>query len=155
MSVARSLLRAVGSLLHPRMLWLMLWPVLVSLVFWGTVGFFLIGWLIARLAERLEQLFRGTLFFLTLDFTDWALIASKVLLYLAFVPLVYLTALIILGIFGMPIMVDHVAARSYPGLERRHGGGLLGSAANGVAVLLGMVALAIVTLPLWLIPPLW
>jgi hypothetical protein len=155
MSVATSLLRAAGSLLHPRMLWLMLWPVLLALVFWGTVAFFLMGWLVARLAERLQQVLHGALPFLTLDFTDWALIGAKVLLYLAFVPLVYITALLILGAFGMPIMVDHVAQRSYPGLERRHGGGLLGSVWNGVVAILGMVLLVVLTVPLWLIPPLW
>jgi hypothetical protein len=155
MSIAGALLRATASLLHPRMLWLMLWPVLLALLFWGTVGFFLLGWLITRLAERVEQFFRGALFFLTFDFTDWALIASKVLLYLAFVPLVYMSALLILGVFGMPIMVDHVASRSYPQLERRQGGGFVGSAWNGVAALLGMLLLAVVTVPLWLVPPLW
>jgi CysZ protein len=154
-SVAGALLRAAGSLVHPRMLWLMLWPVLIALILWSTVAFFLLGWLIARLAERLEQFFRGALFFIELNFADWALIAAKVLLYLAFVPLVYMTALVILGVFGMPIMVDHVASRSYPGLERRNGGGFLGSAWNGVVALLGMLVLAVATLPLWLVPPLW
>jgi CysZ protein len=155
LSAGGALLRAAGSLVHPRMLWLMLWPVLVALILWSTVAFFLMGWLIGRLAERLEQFFRGALFFIQLNFADWALIAAKVLLYLAFVPLVYMTALVILGIFGMPAMVDHVAKRSYPGLERRTGGGFLGSAWNGVVALLGMLALAIITVPLWLIPPLW
>lgn len=155
MSVAGALLRAAGSLLHPRMLWLMLWPVLLALLLWGTVAFFLVGWLVVRVAERLQQFLHGALPFLTFDFTDWSLIAAKVLLYLAFVPLVYMTALVILGIFGMPIMVDHVASRSYPALERRQGGGFLGSAWNGVAVLLGMLLLAVFTLPLWLVPPLW
>jgi uncharacterized protein involved in cysteine biosynthesis len=55
----------------------------------------------------------------------------------------------------MPIMVDHVASRSYPQLERRQGGGFVGSAWNGVAALLGMLLLAVVTVPLWLVPPLW
>ena len=155
MSVAGALLRAAGSLLHPRMLWLMLWPVLLALLLWGTLAFFLLGWLIARLAEQLQQLLHGALSFLTLDFTDWSLIAAKVLLYLAFVPLVYMTALVILGLFGMPVMVDHVARRAYPDLERRQGGGVLGSAWNGVAAILGMILLAVLTLPLWVVPPLW
>jgi CysZ protein len=155
MSVPGSLFYALANLLHPRMLWLMIWPVLVALVLWSTVAFFLLGWIIARLAARLDQLFRDTFFFLTLDFTDWALIAAKVLVYLAFIPLVYMTALIILSVFGMPAMVDHVARRSYPELERRRGGGTLGSVWNGVVALLGMAGLAIVTIPLWLFPPLW
>jgi len=35
-----------------------------------------------------------------------------VIVYLAFHPAVYMTALVILSIFGMPAMVDHVAKRS-------------------------------------------
>jgi hypothetical protein len=155
MSVPGALLQALAHLLHPRMLWLMLWPVIVALVLWSTVAFFLLGWIIARLAARLDQLFHEAFFFLALDFTDWALIAAKVLLYLAFIPLVYMTALILLSTFGMPAMVDHVARRSYPELERRRGGGALGSAWNGAVALLGMAGLVIVTLPLWIFPPLW
>src|SRR5204862_6862672 len=67
MSVAGALLRATGSLLHPRMLWLMLWPVLLALLLWGTVAFFLLGWLVARLAERLQQGVHGALPFLAFD----------------------------------------------------------------------------------------
>jgi hypothetical protein len=57
--------------------------------------------------------------------------------------------------FGMQKMVDHVAERSFPTLERRHGGGLAGSIWNGAVALSGMVVLFIVTLPLWILPPLW
>src|SRR6185503_19497339 len=77
-----------------------------------------------------------------------------VVMFLLFVPLVYLTALLILGIFGMQAMVDHVARR-YPQLARRSGGSAPGSVWNGIVALCGMVLLGIVTLPLWLIPPLW
>ena len=77
------------------------------------------------------------------------------LLFLLFVPLVYLTALFILGIFGMDAMVDHVARRSYPQLERRRGGGVAGSVWNGCVALAGMALLAVLSLPLWLAPPLW
>jgi hypothetical protein len=155
MSVLGSLLYAFANLLHPRMLWLMIWPVLVSLLAWSIAGFFLIGAIVARLSMRLDEILRSTFSFLSLDFTDWALIAAKVIVYLAFIPLVYMTALVILSIFGMPLMVDHVTKRSYPQLERRHGGGTLGSAWNAVVAILGMFALALLTVPLWLFPPLW
>jgi len=154
MSVARSLAYAAANLLHPRMLWLMLWPVFAALAFWSTAAFFLLGWVIARLAGKLGQLLHG-LPFVTFDVTDWTLIAAKVIVYLGFIPLVYMTALVILSIFGMPAMVAHVAARSYPQLERRNGGGTLGSAWNSIVALLGMVVLALLTVPLWVFPPLW
>jgi hypothetical protein len=55
----------------------------------------------------------------------------------------------------MQQMVDHVAARVFPHLERRHGGGTVGSVGNALGALLGMAGLALVTLPLWIVPPLW
>jgi hypothetical protein len=40
-------------------------------------------------------------------------------------------------------------------LERRRGGSVAGSVWNGVAALGGMAALFLISLPLWLLPPLW
>ena len=155
MSIPGSLLYAAANIFHPRMLWLMVWPVLVSLLIWSVAGFFLIGAIVARLAMHLDEILRSTFSFLALNFADWALIAAKVIVYLGFIPLVYMTALVILSIFGMPAMIDHVAKRSHPQLERRRGGGTAGSVWNVLVALAGMLALAIVTIPLWLFPPLW
>jgi len=55
----------------------------------------------------------------------------------------------------MQAMVDHVARRSYPQLERRRGGGVAGSVWNGCVALAGMLLLGLASLPLWLVPPLW
>jgi hypothetical protein len=52
-------------------------------------------------------------------------------------------------------MVEHVARRAYPQLERRRGGGVIGSVWNGFVALAGMLLLAALSLPLWLAPPLW
>jgi len=142
---------AAANLLHPRMLWLMVWPMLVAVGFWGIAALFL--WV--RTAMRIAEIIQTGLDFVHVQAPDAALIAAHAVLFLLFVPLVWLTALFILGVFGMGQMVEHVAAVSFPALERRQGGGLAGSIANGVATFLGMAALAIVTLPLWLLAPLW
>ncbi len=140
---------------HPRMLWLMVWPMLVSFLIWGVVA--VVAWM--RLAMWLAALLRPwlepALGFIRLDFGDATLIAAHVILFLLFVPLVYITALFILGAFGMQKMVNYVAERSFPELERRHGGSVAGSIANGIAALAGMLGLFVISLPLWLIPPLW
>jgi hypothetical protein len=149
--VLTSLGYAAVNLLHPRMLWLMAWPMLAASAVWGLLAAFL--W--TRTALRIAELIQSGLELVHLNFADAALVAGHVVLFLLFVPLVYLTALFILGVFGMGEMVDHVAATSYPQLERRHGGGVLGSAWNAIGVLIGMLVLVIVTLPLWLVPPLW
>lgn len=155
MSVPGALLYGLANLLHPRMLWLMVWPMLVALALWGAVAAAFWGRLAAALAELFRRGLEPAAGFVRFDFGDATVIAAYVVLFLLLVPLVYLTALFILGIFGMPKMVDHVAQRSFPSLERRSGGGVAGSVWNGVAALGGMVLFFIVSLPLWLLPPLW
>jgi CysZ protein len=155
MSIVGSLLYGLANLLHPRMLWLMIWPMLVALVAWGAVAVALWTRLALWLAELMRRWVEPAAGFVRLDFGDATLIAAHVVLFLLFVPLVYITALFILGVFGMQKMVDHVAARSFPALERRRGGGTAGSVWNGAVALAGMAAMFLVSLPLWLLPPLW
>lgn len=155
MSILGSLAYGLANLLHPRMLWLMVWPMLVAIGIWGTVAIALWMRLAIKLAGVLERWLESAVFFVQLDLANVAMIAAHVLLFLAFVPLVYLTALFILGLFGMQSMVEHVARRSFPALERRRGGGVAGSGWNGAVALLGLVGLGVASLPLWLLPPLW
>jgi hypothetical protein len=154
-SVARSLLYAIAHVLHPRMLWLMLWPMLVALGIWGTVALLAWGALAVRLGEWLRQVLDYALAWSHLDFGVVALVAANVLLFIAFVPLVYLTALVILSLFGMQQMVDYVAQRAYPQLERRRGGGVAGSGWNSLVAFGGMLGLFVLSVPLGLFPPLW
>jgi hypothetical protein len=155
MSLARSLLYAAANVFHPRMLWLMLWPMLVALAIWGTTALFLWQRLAARLALALRYGLDWALAWTHVDWHAASLVAANVLLFLGFVPLVYVTALFLLGAFGMSQIVEHVAARSFPQLERRRGGGWAGAGWNGAVTFFGMLAFAVLTLPLWLLPPLW
>ena len=155
MNAAGALLYGLANLFHPRMLWLMVWPMLVALAIWGTAALFLWARLAIWLAGVLRPWIEPTLGYVRLDFGDAAMIAANVVLFLLFVPMVYLTALFILGIFGMQKMVEYVAARSFPHLERRHGGTTMGSVWNGIVAFVGMLLLFIVSLPLWILPPLW
>jgi hypothetical protein len=155
MNLAGALLYGFANLLHPRMLWLMVWPMLVSLVFWGAVAAAFWERLAAALAALFQRWLEPAAGFLHLDLGGATSVAAYVVLVLLLVPLVYLTALFILGAFGMQKMVDHVASRAFPALERRRGGSVAGSVWNGVAALGGMALLFLVSLPLWLLPPLW
>ena len=155
MSIAGAVLYGLANLLHPRMLWLMIWPMLVALALWGTVAIVLWTRLALWLAGLMQRWLEPAAGFLRLDFGGATLVAAHVALFLLFVPLVYLTALFILGIFGMQKMVDHVAARSFPALERRRGGGAAGSGWNAVVTFAGIVGMFLLSLPLWILPPLW
>jgi hypothetical protein len=155
MSVFGALLYGLANLVHPRMLWLMVWPMLVSLVLWGALAIAFWGRLAAALAALFQRWLEPAAGFVRFDFGDATVIAAYVVLFLLLVPLVYLTALFILGVFGMQKMVGHVAQRSFPALERRHGAGVAASVWNGAVALAGMALLFIASLPLWLLPPLW
>jgi CysZ protein len=154
MSIARSLFYGAANVLHPRMLWLMLWPMLVAVGFWGVVGLFLWTRLAVRISLWLQQGLDYALAWAHFDFGSAALVAANVLLFLGFVPLVYLTALFILSVFGMQQMVNYVAG-SFPGLERRKGGGMAGSVWNGCVALFGLLFFGALSIPLWFFPPLW
>lgn len=150
-----ALVLAIANLAHPRILWLMVWPVLVATAHWGGLAFFFWDPLVVWLGERVRGWMETATFFIRWDATAAALFAAKALALVLLVPLIQLTAVLILGIFGMPTMVDHVAARRFPALERRHGGSFGGSVWNGLVSLAGLVVLAMLSLPLWLFPPLW
>ena len=153
--ISRSLLFALVNVLHPRMLWLMVWPMLIALAIWGTVLLFTGAQVVAMLTDWMQLWLQSGRLFMRWDFSDAVTIAAKILVFLAFIPLAWLTALLILSVFGMPAMVEHVAARRFPQLGRRHGGSLAGSAWNGVVALAGLAGLGLVSVPFWLVPPLW
>jgi hypothetical protein len=153
--IGPSLSFAFANVLHPRMLWLMLWPVLVAVGLWGTVAIWCWTGLVLRLAGLLREWMQSATFFVHWDASTVALIAAKVLVIVGLVPLIQLTALLLLGVFGLPAMVDHVARRSFATLARRHGGSFAGSVWNSVIALVGLALLGILTIPFWIFPPLW
>ena len=70
---------------------------------------------------------------------------------LFYVPLVYLTALVITALFGMTALIRIVAERHYPELKRENGGSFVGSLWNALIAMIVFIVLWVVTLPLWLI----
>jgi CysZ protein len=153
--ITTALVRAFFSLLHPRMLLLMLWPVLVALILW--LGLALSFW--SQMAAWIQLQF-GQSAAIGWAISAWplSLVATHlawILLALLFVPLVLITAVLIIGVFAMPAMVGQVAQRAYPGLERRHGGSFAGGLWNSGAALAWLGLLLLLSLPLWLFPLLW
>jgi len=142
------------NVFHPRMLWLMAWPMLVSLAVWVTVAFVFWQRLAVWIAQVLKQWADPIAGWAPFDLGTAASFIANFMLLVLFFPLVYLSALFILGIFAMDKMVDHVAAQISPSPERRRGGGTAGSIWNAIVSLAGLVLAFLVSLPLWLVPPL-
>src|SRR5882757_10238894 len=154
-AILNALARAFVSLLHPKMLWLMVWPVIVALVLWVTLAVLYWGEAAQWIAV---QLHRWPAYEWTVSAWPLKLVAAWfgwILLLLLFVPAVLITAVLIISVVSMPAMAAHVGERDYPGLARRKGGTLAGSVWNAVAALVLFALFFAVSLPLWLVPPLW
>lgn len=153
--VTKALIKAFASLLHPRMLLVMLWPVLVALLLWLGLAFAFWSQAAAWLQLQFDQ---SAAIGWAIGIWPLSLIAAhlaSILLVLLFLPLVLITAVLIIGVFVMPAMVAMVAERAYPKLALRHGGSFAGSLWNSVAALAWLALLVLLSLPLWFFPPLW
>jgi len=149
-AILDAMARALRDLFNLRVLWVVLWPMLVAgllwvvlaVTFWRTFS----GWI----AQGLDAL--GVQAWLTGLEPLWLANGIQAVLHLLlFVPLVYLTALIITALFAMPALIRVVAERDYPELKRANGGSLVGSLWNAAIAMLLFIALWVVTLPLWLV----
>lgn len=149
--ILEALGRALKSLLHPKMLVLTLWPMLLSILFWGGVAW----WFWDSWQHDLYQLTASygvedrlaSWGFVWL--AHWLVVALLISMLL---PAVYATSLVFAAIFAMPLMVKFIAARDYPGLEMKRGGSFVGGVWNSLAAVAVYLLLWLITLPLWLIP---
>lgn len=147
--VVQALSRAFGSVVHPRMLALTVWPMLIALALWlGLAWLYWDSWsqLISAWVARF-------------DISDWLQLhgfsgvvrySVWVLLSLLLAPMILITAVLVAAVLEMPLIVRFISARYYPTLEKRRGGTTLGSLGNALIAVLVFAGLWIVTLPLWL-----
>ena len=75
--VGPSILFAFANLFHPRMLWMMLWPVLAAAAFWCAVV--IVFWIdiTLRFAGLLQSWITAATFFVNWDPTTFSLIAAR------------------------------------------------------------------------------
>ena len=143
--------------LHPRVIALSVLPLIIMGVISLGLGYFFwndaveavrsqIGSyeLVNTLARWLEGLGLGNL---------RVVLAPALLLFLA-IPVIVIVALLFVALLMTPAMVALVAERRFPQLERKRGGSLFTSLFWSLgSTLLAVVAL-VISIPLWLIPPL-
>lgn len=141
---------ALRDLFSLRVLWVVVWPVLVATLLWLGLGVAFWETFSGWIAEAL--VWSGVDAWLTEMRPQWIAHGIQFIVYLlVFVPLVLLTALVITALFAMPALVAVVAERHFPELGRERGGGFAGSLWNALVALLLFVGLWVATLPLWLI----
>ncbi|MCU0967517.1 MAG: EI24 domain-containing protein [Rubrivivax sp.] len=149
--------RAVAYCLHPRVV---LWSIAPLVLAGGAV--FALGWYgwepaVDEVRRRLEEWALVEAMFRWLDAMGLGalrLMVAPLLVVAVAVPLVVVVSLLVVATSMTPAIVDLVASRRFPRLERRQGArwwhALGWTAACTVAALLALAA----SLPLWLVPPL-
>ncbi len=149
--------RALVSQCHPKMLLLVFMPFLIALVgaiillwaFWSPLTHWLntqaMDW---GIVNSVDQWMLGIgLFSIKLYLIP--LLAAGILL-----PLSGILGLLIAAIFVMPLVLRHLDAREYQGVARRGEHATVVGGWNALWVTCVFVAGWLVTMPLWLIPPL-
>ncbi|GAB3646100.1 EI24 domain-containing protein [Ramlibacter alkalitolerans] len=149
--------RAVFYCLHPRVIFLSLLPLVLMVLLASGLGYFF--W---------DSAVNGV--FLWLESTAWMENIARwlgelgfgglknalapLLVIFAITPLLVVVVLFLVAVMMMPAVVNLVARRRFPALERRHGASFTRGALWSLgSMLLAVIALA-VSLPLWFIPPL-
>jgi CysZ protein len=141
---------ALRDLFSLRVLWVVVWPMLLAMLLWLVLGVTFWSTFSGWIAQGLDAI--GIQAWLADLEPVWIANAVQALLHLMlFVPAVMLTALVITALFGMPALIRVVAERDYPQLEREAGGGLVGSLWNAAIAITIFIALWLVTVPLWLL----
>jgi hypothetical protein len=150
-------LRAAMYCLHPRVIALSFLPLAVMVAVSLGLGYFF---------------WNDAVDFLRLQLTGWAwmewlgqwldrmglegvrLVLAPALLLFASIPFIVVASLLMVAVFMMPAMVSLVSERRFAGLERKKGGSFWGSLAWSLGSTLAACLALLLSVPLWLIPPL-
>ncbi len=149
-TVFDALSRAFRDLFQFKVLWIVIWPMLAAVLLWLVLGVTFWDTFSGWIASGLDAI--GMQTWLEGVEPRWVANAIQILAHLIlFVPLVFMTALVITALFAMPALIGLVAERDYPQLKRENGGGMAGSLLNALLALGIFIAIWVLTLPLWMI----
>jgi hypothetical protein len=149
--------RAAAYCLHPRVIALSLMPLVLMAAAALGLGYFMWDATLAWVRAGVESQVWLTSVLVWLDSIGVgglkALLAPLLMVFLA-IPVIVIVSLLVVAILMTPSMLNLVAERRFPALDRRHGG----STTAGVFASLGATLVALVflvlSIPLWFVPPL-
>ncbi|WHZ11131.1 MAG: Putative transmembrane protein [Burkholderiaceae bacterium] len=81
-------------------------------------------------------------------------VVAPLLVIFTVTPVLVLVSLLLVASMMTPALVALVAERRFPNLERKRGGSLLGSIARSLGATLLAIVVLLLSMPLWLVPPL-
>lgn len=149
--------RAAGYCLHPRVIGLSLLPLLIGAalswfaywLYWdaaiAAVQGGLQGWPVVGAMVRWIEGWAGS--------GLRAVLAPAIVVMLT-LPVVVVVSVLLVGLLMTPAIVNLVAERRFPQLERRHGSGLVSSVWVSLSSTVVALVLLLLSVPLWFVPPL-
>jgi hypothetical protein len=152
-----SFCRAAAYCLHPRVIWLSVLPVLLGGALAGLLGWYFWEPATDAVAAALRDwaMVESVLGWLDAVGASWVRMALAPAIVLALsVPALVVFSLLTVALLMMPQLVNLVSQRRFPALERRHGEPLWRSVLASAGATLVALAALLLTMPLWLIPPL-
>ena len=149
--------RAAAYCLNPRVILLSLLPLVVMLALMGVLGYFFWAPALAAVSLWLEgSTIVGTLtgWLDRLGATALREVLAPLLLAVLATPLIVVGALLLVALLLTPAVLKLVAARRFPELARRGSGSFVGALAWSLGSTAVALLALLVSLPLWLVPPL-
>jgi len=155
----RSLGLALVGTMHPKMLWLSFRPFLIVSIFWGIVI-----WLIWSPALEMLRTFLTASIFTSwiqsgleyVGFDEARAWIAPLFLVILLIPIITISLLVFIAFSTVHAVVDSVVKqKAYEGLVRIKGGSFVGSFFYTLWSALICLALVMLTLPVWWIPPLF
>ena len=143
--------------LHPRVIALSVLPLVIMTVVSLGLGYFFWEAAVTAVRSNLEsfELLSTMVRWLEgLGLSNLRLVLAPVLLLFLAIPVIVIVSLLFVATFMTPAIVALVAERRFSALERKKGGSMLASLFWSLgSTLLAIIAL-VLSIPLWLIPPL-
>jgi hypothetical protein len=149
--------RAAAYCFHPRVIWLSFLPLVLMVALSFGLAYFFWESTVAGMTAWLDsyELVKSVLGWLDgVGMGALSTVFAPLLVLVLATPLIVVLCLLLVAIFMTPAMVEMVGTRRFPKLEHKHGGSLLVSIIWSLgSTLLAALAL-LISMPLWLIPPL-
>ncbi len=149
--------RAVAYCLHPRVIALSVLPLLIGVAL--SLG---LGWLywesaVAAMRAMLESwslVDAGLKWVESVAGASFRSVLAPLLVVLLAAPVIVVVSVLLVAVLMVPAIVNLVAERRYPLLQRKHGAGVLASFAFSLGCTVLATVVMVVSLPLWFVPPL-
>ena len=141
---------AFRNLFNLKIVWILVWPLFAATLLWIIIGKFF--W--TPSVEWVMEIIPYTIMKDWIDESNLIKITDgirDILNVVIFIMLVIMTSMIITALFVMPSLIDFVAKRYYPLLDRKNGGSIMGSLFHVISATIVFIALWSIAIPFWFI----